>query len=234
MKIHVSRLIGAGTSAMNVGLGFFPDEVHLFQSSQAEGEHTEWNRLMQASAAGLCIQGITRPSLSSITMVYQTSAGIALYFGRDVITTASANYVIPKQSRELFDSFGVNKYAIDQRDRHTGGTVTAYTQDSTNTGHFNCPVDTTYVGVGSKVVIEPNGPLSAREYYITAITSDGDASTNITLNAAAPSGTVRFIGYMYDFVQAPAGTVMPIGIAINDVTYHNVSGQQFIAKFIQW
>lgn len=232
MKIQSGNILGVGTSALIVGLGFIPDELDLFQTSQAEGEHTWWDKNMMRSAAGLCIQGITRPSLSSITMVYQTSAGVAPYFGGDAAD--GVYYVLPVRHPAFVGVDGVNKYAVDQRDRHTAGTVNAYTQDATNTGHFNVAIDTNYVGVGSKVVIEPNGPKSAREYFITALTSDGDAATNVTLNASAPSGTVRFIGYKYDYALAPVGTIMPVGIAINDVTYHNVAGQVFLARFKQW
>jgi hypothetical protein len=41
------------------------------------------------------------------------------------------------------------------------------------------------------------------------------------------SGTVERITYFSDFVQAPVGFTMPQGIVVNDVTYLNVTSQEF-------
>jgi hypothetical protein len=242
MKIQSGIIAGAGTSALYIGLGYIPAAVRLFQNTANSAVHAalEWNKHMQRSTGpstgnvGQAIQGIIRTTNTDSDWPVQTAAGVSPYFGGDAITTASANYVLPIQHSAFDDAFGINKYAVDQRDRHTGGTVTKYTQGSTVRGYFNAPVDTTYVGIGSRVIIQPDGPKAPREYFISHLANDGDAANDITLNAAAPSGQVVFIGYKYDFAQAPAGVIMPVGIAINDTTYLNVSGQIILAEFIQW
>ena len=66
------------------------------------------------------------------------------------------------------------------------------------------------------VVADSNG--KTYEVNVAALTNDGDAANEVTLDQAVPSGRVVHVGGAWDFVPAPAGMVLPAGIEITDVT----------------
>lgn len=227
MKAFYGVYPGAGTSALYIGLGFIPDEVEIFNIDQAEGEILRWNRTLLRSTAGY--EGRVQTAMAGDESLLTIGAGVIPYYGESQIATASANYIVPASS--------VAAYAGDMRDKYSAGSpVTAWTLDTSanRTGHFDKEVSTTYVGVGSAVWIKPANGIQAKRYVVLGLSSNGEQSNEVTLNAAAPTGTVEKIEYFSDFVQAPVGTVMPQGIVINDTTYVNVSGQEFGIKAVQY
>lgn len=217
---------GAGTSALYIGLGFMPDEVKLFNIDQAEAEILTWNRLKQRSTVGY--EGEVRTAIAGDSTMLTAGNGVIPYVGGDAIATASANYIIPANA--------VSDYQGDMRQKGTAGTVNAWSLDTSGnrTGSFNVAANTTYVGVGSPIWIKPVHSEVHQKYVILAISQNGDGDDEVTLNAAAPSGEITFIGYKLDFVNAPAGTDMPAGLKVNDTTYVNVSGQEFGISAEQW
>jgi hypothetical protein len=221
MEMMVSGIYpGAGTSALYIGLGFIPKRVEIHNLDQAEQEILVWDDAM--ARAAIAPGGQVRTALTSADaanfVVLAQNAGIEPYDGGYVVAALSANYLVPAHEA------GVGG---DQRDASGGtGPVRKWTlgNSSNRTGNFNAGVDTTNVGVGSVVEIE------GLRYKVQAISNDGDAANEVTLDRAAPTGVVRFIGYKYDFWRAPVGTTMPRGIIIRDVTYVNVSGQECLLK----
>jgi len=88
-------------------------------------------------------------------------------------------------------------------------------------------VDATYVLIGSEVVID------GVSYWITVSDAVGTGSASITLNIAAPTGAVNFIGRPHTYIDCPVGMVMPPGFSIvNNVV--NTAGDTclFIASTI--
>lgn len=91
---------------------------------------------------------------------------------------------------------------------------------ASKTGHFNSAVCTTAgpdkVGIGS--VIKIDSGAGVKSYVITALSNDGDAANDVTLDLAAPSGIVTHVGGMYDWVRVPSGVKTSPGIycAITD------------------
>jgi len=220
MRVVSGIYIGAGTSALYLGLGFIPDWVKIRNIDQSAQEALDWSRndIRAATAA----EGLLRTTIGAddtgLTVLTE-AAGIVPYYGGDKIATASANYQVPRNMESLFRGDMRVKKTVD---------VNAWTLDTSGseTGHFNAPVDTTYVGVGSLVKIKEASTGLIKTAAIVAISNDGDAANDITLNLNIASGTVEAISYMYSFCQAQAGTVMPQGIIINDATYVNVSSQK--------
>ena len=218
--------VGAGTSAMYVGLGFVPSKVRLMHAKDAGGSeaamHLDWNRaLARHSVYAEGVLTIANGTRSGLT----EAAGVARYFGGDLITTAAAHYVVPIEHPALEKT-----YAVDMRSSSGGtGTITTWTLQTAGneTGKFNYGVDTSYVGVGSEVVVIPDSGGMARVYSIVALANDGNADDEVTLNGPCPSGRVQRISYKYDFANLPAGYRMPAGIVINDTTYFNVASDLF-------
>jgi hypothetical protein len=205
---------GAGTSALYIGLGFIPSKVEIFNLDQAEQEILIWNDAMARAAASP--GGQIRSGLGSGSAnfaVLAQDAGVEPWDGGDIIATASANYIVLAGE--------VAAYAGDQRDKGAAA-VRQWTLGSSDnrTGNFDNEVDTDFVGMGSVVEID------GKRYKIQVLTNNGEQANEVTLDRAAPSGRVNYIGYKLDFVQAPAGTVMPKGLKVNDVTYVNESGQE--------
>ncbi|MBU4459120.1 MAG: hypothetical protein KJ579_01025, partial [Verrucomicrobia bacterium] len=62
-------------------------------------------------------------------------------------------------------------------------------------------------------------------FSIVAITSDGDATNNVTLNGVAESGAVEKILYLYDLAAAPAGQVLPKGIYLAETAAVNATSE---------
>lgn len=215
-KKYIGVAPGAGTSALYIGLGFVPKAVRL-HNDQAEGDTLIWDIGMWRN--NLQYGGRFQGALAGDES-FETTAGMAPYWGGDLIATASANYIIRADM--------VAAYSGDMRAKGASSPVTRWTLDTSanKTGHFDYPVSTTYVGVGSLVWIRADTTGKMQPYVVRALTSNGEVADEVTLDAAAPSGAVERITYFNDFVQAPAGYTMPQGIVITDVTDLNVDSQR--------
>jgi len=220
MRVSNGTFIGAGSSALYIGLGFIPQKVVIRNIDQAAQEELVWNTSMIRAAAAA--EGILRTTIGAddtgLTVLTEGN-GIVPYAGGTVRATASANYIVPVNAEALFQG--------DMRQK-TGTEINTWTLDTTGdeSGHFNTLVSETYVGVGSRVTIEETSTGLLVQAAIVGFTSDGTADDDVILNISVASGTVKKISYKYDFCTAQVGTVMPQGIKVNDYTYVNVSAQQ--------
>lgn len=207
---------GLGTGAMKLGLGFVPAEVHITRLGQAVATayETRWdsNFLRAALARN---GGLARSNATTFVGLADT-AGIKPYLGGDTVTAASLANQIHRDE--------VAAYRGNLR-----GTIRAWTLGSSanRTGSFDVGLSTTYCGVGSTVVIKAASTGKLWEARIAALTNDGDAANEVTLDQAVPSGTVIHVGGAWDWVPAPVGVVMPAGIEITDVTYANIASNDF-------
>lgn len=210
--MKVSGVFSGTGSALFIGLGFIPDIVRVRNIHAADLAFIEWNRRMAAKATAA--NGIKYRDSTGVQMTALTAtAGVEVYEGGDKIASASSAYIIAASK--------IEDVAGDMRAKGTLGLVNAFVLDTAGnrTGHFNAGVNTTYVGVGSVVQI------AGKRYTITAITNDGEAADEVTLDRAAPSGAVERISYKLDFYNAPAGEIMPAGIVIRETADLNVSGE---------
>jgi len=217
MRAVSTTFSGAG-SALYLGLGFYPDYVDILNIEEAQAERLQWDISMIRESVGA--EGIIRVGVSNTPAhaLLTVGNGIAYYDGGDKIVTASANYLVPVNS--------IAAYRGDMRNK-TGTLITDWTLTTSGSqlGKFNTAMDTTYVGVGSVIEIEDQSRTKTQKAAIVALSNDGDADDDITLNRDIASGPVRNISYKLGMYNAPAGRVMPKGIVINDTSYVNVSGQ---------
>jgi hypothetical protein len=220
MSKYIGVYPGAGTSALYIGLGFIPKAVRITNIDQAEGEILIWNVGMWRSNVSY---GGRVQSVLAGTEALLTTAGVNPYWGGDLIATASANYIIRAEM--------VAAYNGDQRAKGASSPVTRWTKDTTALkGHFDFPISSTYVNVGSLIWIRSDTTGILRPYVLRVLANDGDATDDITLDAACPTGAVERITYFSDFVQTPVGVTMPQGIAVADTTYLNVSGEECVIE----
>jgi len=208
--------MGLGTGAMKIGLGFVPSEVRILRlgAAVATAFETRWEANMLRAALARN-GGLVRSNATTFVGLADT-AGIKPYLGGDTVTAATLGNQIERNA--------VAAYRGNLR-----GAITKWTLGSAanRTGSFDAGLDTTTCGVGSTVVIQAASNGKAYEAHIAALTNDGDAANEVTLDRAVPSGAVIHVGCAWDFVPAPVGTVMPAGIEITDVTYANLASTAF-------
>lgn len=208
--------MGLGTGAMKIGLGFVPSEVRILRlgAAVATAFETRWDANMLRAALARN-GGLVRSNATTFVGLADT-AGIKPYLGGDTVTAATLAHQIERNA--------VAAYRGNLR-----GAITKWTLGSAanRTGSFDAGLDTAPCGVGSTVVIQAASNGKTYEARIAALTNDGDAANEVTLDQAVPSGTVIHVGCAWDWVAAPVGTVMPAGIEITDVTYANLASTAF-------
>jgi hypothetical protein len=219
MKIIAGSFIGTG-AAIKIGLGFEPDFVMVRNIGEADIPYIEWSKHLEnavTSCDGILFREDTKMARASLTV----GTGVRRYAGGDPISAASAAAIVPAHQ--------VPALAGDMR-RHCTAPIIDWTLDTAanRTGHVNAELNTTYIGVGSKLRIAVDSDRIHGDYVertIVALTSNGEVADEVTLDREAPSGKVVGITYKYSFAQAPAGTVMPKGIVLAEATHVNASGQ---------
>ncbi len=214
--------LGSG-AARNIGLGFVPSRVTIQNVHAADLGTIEWDSRFAAKATAA--EGIktlihtygTTPSVADVAVkaALTVGTGVAPYAGGTIPSSATAANILPTHL--------VADYAGDMRAKGTLGLVDKFTLTHADnpTGKFNAGVNTTYVGVGSRVRI------GGQWYTITALTNDGDADDEVTLDRRPSVGTqvADKILYPYDFVACPAGVTMPAGIVLSETADVNASNE---------
>jgi hypothetical protein len=197
-------------ATVRIGLGFIPSRVRCVAIGNAALTEVLWDRNQARTATGA--GGIVRVGVANVPAfaLLTAVAGIRGYAGGDVVATATrANQILGTE---------VAGWSGDLR-----GAANLWTLGSSGnrTGNINAGLATTYCGVGSAIQIK------GKMYTILALTNDGDAANEITLDRAAPTGPVEYIGCKVDFAPAPVGTRMPAGIEILDTTHVNVDATPY-------
>jgi len=202
-----------GTGAdLYICLGFEPDWVKIRSLETTDEEYQEWNKSFRSAEM---LGGISIDDDGAVSPV-TIGAGIAPYAGGDYIAAASTVYL--------------EKYSKDQRAAGTGGVTSKWILDTpaSLTGHFNNPINTTYVGVGSIVQIGREAAPGRDYAVITALSNDGDAADEVTLSKALGSNEVLYISRMYDYWGVPAGTVTKAGFFLDSTAAVNTSGDMLM------
>lgn len=199
MRKVCGTLDGTG-AVINVGLGFKPDYVRLWNTMSSNPFYAEWNTAMRtvAQAGGYSIDNATPAR-------YLEVAGINMYLGGDV-ADGTETYLMP------FDAVHPLQGNLARKGSLVTSNVTTWTYDTANndrTGTISA-INSTYVNVGSKIRI--TGTLSKKQYeaFIVVVNS----TTDLELSAVVPSGTVDYLGPKFDYVAATSGVIMPCGFTI--------------------
>lgn len=194
-------------AALYIGIGFIPDWVKIVNMEDTINSFVEWNKHMNRCAeypeGSEVYTGSTYQQLAELTF----GTGIRPYHGGDKMAAASTAYLVKDDASYTYST--------------TYGQIDTWTLDTAGTpsGHFNLEADTTYVGVGSQITID------GYTYGITAFTSNGEGTDEVTLSEAAPTGSIEYISRMYDYVGAAKDIIIPEGFKINATTVINVSGE---------
>ena len=193
-------------AALHIGIGFVPDWVYVRNLEDSIDSSVTWNKHMNRFPD--YPEGIEQYTGTTYRQDADLAfgGGIRKYYGGDVFTSTQTAYLIKDDNNYVTSSYGtINAWTLD-----TAGTPT---------GHFNVEADTTYVGEGSMILID------GKEYGITAMTSNGESTDEVTLSEAAPSGVITFIGNLFDYVGVTKNIHMPAGFSINATDVINVSGE---------
>jgi len=209
MLNQVSGTFNATGADLYLGLGFVPDWVEIMSLESTDEVIQHWDKDMRSIEmfGGYSVDddGVISPVV--------LGAGIAAYEGGDFISAASTVYL--------------GKVSEDQRAAGTGGVISRWILDTpgSRTGHFDNPVNTTYVGEGSIVQIGKEAAPGRNQAVILALSNDGDAANEVTLSKDLGSNEVLYIGRMYDYWGVPAKTTTKPGFFLDSTAAVNVSGQ---------
>lgn len=201
-------------------IGFVPDWVRVWNLEGATLLGLEWNiNMMRALEVVEGVQIASEATISArVATALTIGTGLLPYFGGDALDATSAGTTTYGEGVYLKpDNNDYRKLAVNSPD----GVGDASTEDivkwtldtaAANTGHFNAGVAETYIGEGSKIIID------GRIYAIVALTTDGDAADQVTLSHPAKTGEIQFIGPMYDYKPMVAGEVTKEGFLIANAT----------------
>lgn len=200
-------------AAIYVGIGFQPDWVRIYNLESSTNQlHIEWSSQFRSAEMLEGLRYTETIAGGNITAARLTfGAGVRRYPGGDKMTSSSTAYL--------------KRDSKDYRTSVAYGTIDTWTLDTpaTPTGHWNVEVDTTYVGEGSPITIVETLTGLVKRVFITALTSNGEVTDEVTLSEAVKSGKIVHIGRMYDWVGCASGDVTSAGFQSADTTV-NVSG----------
>jgi len=215
--MRIARTFNGTGATVYLGLGFIPDWVRAYNLESTLPIIIEWNRQMRAGS----VEGVnhaattvaTSPEVTAADKITRLTAGtgISPFYGT-VLAAGSTAYLRPHANPDF-------------RYQGTLGAINKWTLDTAanRTGHVNAGVPTTYVGVGSRITIKESTGGLIKSCGISAITNDGDAADELTLDIAVKTGEVLALGPMYDLIGGSAGDRIPAGICIANNTF-NASG----------
>jgi hypothetical protein len=210
----ISLIFDGTGAALYLCLGAIPDKVIVRNVEATNGYWAEWNKNWRAAEQ---IDGIMLGTAAGVTITVQTTGqGIQPYVGGDVMTSdnqtgltyATAIYIREDECKD-YRIAGASPTDIASG----GSTIDTWTLVSGVTGHFNEDVVGSYIGEGSEIQID--GVV----YVIASVSAgQGESTTEVTLNRAAPSGKIERIGPMYDMKAVPLGETTSAGIKVNNTT----------------
>ena len=162
--------------------------------------------------------------MTGSTGVYtkKTTTGIFPYEGGDLMT--SANQTSTGYGDGVYLGWDEANYQAD----YTYGAVAKGTPinkwyfDGTLSGHFNSNgvASSCRIGLGSIIRIKEDSTGLVKEAGLTALTSSPTFTTAsyVTLSRAIGTGTITFIGGMYQLAPIALGKTTPAGIYVADTT----------------
>jgi hypothetical protein len=223
MKLISGTFLFDDARATYLCLGAIPDFIRIFPSglpslADAQVLYFEQNFLLGATGTGGHPGGrlVAETGDDLLITAAAVGSGIEMYNGGTMLTAAlqdSATY------GGTGPYFGFDPVYGDYRVRgasNTSAPPANYTNTGTRDGKFDNPVSSTYIGVGSRVLIEsPNGDGSAQWYRITEFTTDGDANDDLEFDRNCADGRVLQITGMYSMIPLAVGKVTLPGVKIN-------------------
>ena len=215
-----------GTAAdLFVCIGFVPDYVKLWNlEASAQIEFAEWNKHMLATPD--ISEGYTLIGTDTAAAALTIGVGIQPYWGGDTLTTTTAGTTTYGEGvylkRDAYDYRRVNSASLGIVGDASSEAIDTWTLDNSSTyrGHFNGDCAGTYIGEGSPICID------GRWYRIQgALSTSGNAASEVYLSYPAKSGSVEFIGGMYDYKPMVAGDITPAGFWLDATLAANINDE---------
>lgn len=211
------RGIFNGTGAIaNIGIGFIPTYVKLWNLTEATNLYqiAEYEKGMKYALKDEEGYTVAIAAAAAAASDLTTAGGIKPYLGGDK-GDGTETYLIADPTP-------------DKRASGAGDEINTWTLDTpgNRTGHWNAVCSLTVpnqVGVGSIIKIDSGAGM--KEYHIQALSSNGEVANEVTLNIAAPSGRIGFLGGIHTFVQCPSTLYVPAGFTIAAVAEFNTDNE---------
>lgn len=194
-------IVKATAATLNVCLGFKPRKVRV--TNLTDLTETIYATDMRAGVLAETHYGVSRAKAGDLAAITTAAAGIVPYAGGTLLAAASTTCLVRNDK--------------DQRGTYNANSpITKFTVGSVanKTGNFNVEASTAVVGAGSVVIIK------GVEYYVVAMTSNGEQANEVTLNdlpAGAVAGSVFSVDKIrsrFDLVGGVAGVVTPDGFTL--------------------
>lgn len=212
----VSGNVLAYAGDMYICIGFIPDWVEIWSLGHSDEVYARWsvnNRLLLATG-GFTLNDDGDVSPEAMGTVPAVDTGIQIYRGGTIISATST----PSTT-----TCYVKDPTPDARGDGAGADIDTWTLGSSanRTGNWNDVCSTSTVGIGSRICID------GRWATVVALTGNGEAANEVTLNEALGSGRIDMLTSMYDYYAAAAGTIAPAGFWID-------SGSDIVDQAVQF
>lgn len=209
-------IIKASAATLNVGLGFVPRKVTV--TNLTDLTRLIYARDMRAGVLAESHHGLSVAAAGDLADITTAAAGILPYAGGTLLAAASTTCLV-RDDKDQRATYGV------KISNFTVGSV------ANKTGNFDVEAATAVVGAGSVVVIK------GVEYYVVAMTSNGEQANEVTLNdlpAGAVAGSVFSVDKIrsrFDLIGAPSGTVTPAGFTLGaSATVNDTDGDVLLIE----
>jgi hypothetical protein len=229
MQILRGCFNGTG-AAVYLCLGAIPRSFKYMNVEVATNPETvEWNDPMVKEVlafGGIYIKG------SDGVRTKLTTTGVFPYEGGDMLTATNQTSVAYGEGVYLGWDLKNYQADYDYGSGTSGSPINTWTLDTSanRTGHWNVAkvASGNRIGAGSIIRIKENSSGLVKQSAVVAITSDGEATDEVTLSRAIGSGTITFIGGMYDLAPIALGKVTPAGVYLAGETTVNVNNNMIV------
>lgn len=216
-------------------LGFIPDYVRIISGGDPDVAQIEWfrNSACAEIARGLHFVGSSGAVQQDARTV--ANGGVAIYDGGDLLS--ATNQTSTTYGEGVYLGQDYRNMAVSSSDainpgQGDGANILRWTLDNSGnkTGHFDAPFLTptvAVVGIGSRIKIRPSRYAAFPEYdaMITAVSNNGDAANDITLDRAVPSGEVGRLTGRFTLSPLAIGSVTAPGVVVEMTSVLNVNNE---------
>lgn len=214
----VSGVFNGTGAAVYLCTGFVPRKVYLKNLENSTEYIIEWTLANMRAQATACPEGWRYAD--GVPTPLAAGAGVRQYEGGDLMTASNQTSVAYGEG--VFLGWDLQDYRANTSYGASSGAIDTWTLDTlaNRTGHWNVAkvASGNRIGAGSRIVIKETSSGLIKEAGISAITSDGEATDELTLTRAIGSGKITFVGGLYDMMPIALGKVTPAGILLSDTT----------------
>lgn len=216
--MRVTGVFNGTAAAVYLCVGFRPRIVYLKNVENSTEYELRWDLGHLRAQATACAEGWLYTN--GVPAPLTVAAGVRLYEGGELLT--STNQTSVAYGEGVFLGWDLADYRANNTYGASSGAIDTWTLDTlaNRTGHWNVAkvASGNRIGAGSRIRILETSSGQEKIAGISAITSDGEATDELTLTRAIGSGKIRFVSGMYDMAPIALGKKTPEGIYLADTT----------------